>query len=1142
MAVTCRRKRVVSSHILFFLVLYLTGVTRGAVADPVALVVKDPSAQAEALALADDLSAVVGDSGFEVRPIDFLTLCHPDTLTSSEVGLLILPDASVLPTDAIDPIVSYLQRGGDILALNTPMARRFLLQDGSSWVDRDRFRQSHVAELSGSPLFHFEKEGLTGWQRGSNNPSVKTSQEIIEDPEVGAALHVRIPLFDNWDTFASPELEQPFGTDRVLTTFMAKGGPQTTQLAVEWTEKDGSRWIATVPLTDKWQFYALQPEDFRFWQSVPARQNDQFRPQNASRIVFGIALTHTPLSGDRHEYWVAQVATAARNVYYDQLLRHVRPPALEILLPSYKFYEATQPVQLRSSLLPESSLPAATVVRCVHPRPRAGGFDKSRSWRWEPILEANDARVADPTDPLAWRGAAGALLVHAEGPYKGGVWASFGIDDLKWYRAPETLALIQNLAKRMRKGLFLIDGGLNFYTYFQNQDALAGARLINTSGEPHRVVVQLRVASNQKPLRQKEWEVDLPPGTAERVADSLSLPKETEEGAVVVVELWDGSELVDHAQHSVYCWVPEKHPEFVTIENGEFVAEGKRWRPHGVNYMPSSGIGTEDGSYFEYWLGAPSYDPEIIERDLTRVRDLGMNSVSIFIFHESVPAQNLLDLLRILKALGLRANLSLRPGTPMRFEWDKIREILTYYRLWEHDTVFAFDLAWEPSFGNHDERREWDEAWRSWIVERYGSLENAECDWEYRAPRDPNGVVTNPPNEWFLGDGPYRRVVAAYRRFLDTLLYEKYSQARDLVRSVDPDHLISFRMAEAGNPTFRWDKIIPYDFAYLAGAVDFLAPEAYGRIGDWERVKPGWFEREYARWAAPRKPMIWAEAGVNAWVESRGEAPQDRLAFQGDFYRNLYRMFTESASDGVFFWWYPGGYRVNERSDYGIINPDGTDRPNTQAIRMLGKDFMQGRSLQPPNHWITIDRDRYPEGIAGIYAEVQQEFWDAIASGHVPGLRTEGTGTTSATCPLTAVGGGAYNGKNPLKFMDAFFDAVGVKELGNDTIQRIEKNGVIRFGSRQGVRLVCHITNLGEATWLPASAGTGGVSLVGFDDTGSEILRAPLKKPVQRFETAIVTLHVPRSIIKGGDKRLTVTLEATNRAQFGQKFTFLVAP
>ena len=51
-------------------------------------------------------------------------------------------------------------------------------------------------------------------------------------------------------------------------------------------------------------------------------------------------------------------------------------------------------------------------------------------------------------------------------------------------------------------------------------------------------------------------------------------------------------------------------------------------------------------------------------------------------------------------------------------------------------------------------------------------------------------------------------------------------------------------------------------------------------------------------------------------------------------------MMIESGADGVFFWWYPGGFRLGENSDFGIINPDGTDRPVTKVIRTEGPRFL----------------------------------------------------------------------------------------------------------------------------------------------------------------------------------------------------------
>ena len=83
---------------------------------------------------------------------------------------------------------------------------------------------------------------------------------------------------------------------------------------------------------------------------------------------------------------------------------------------------------------------------------------------------------------------------------------------------------------------------------------------------------------------------------------------------------------------------------------------------------------------------------------------MNLNAVSVFIPHESLRAQHLLDFLRRCEALGLRVNQSLRPGTPMDFRWQEMKELIEYYRLAQNDAVFAYDLAWEPSHGDHDQQ------------------------------------------------------------------------------------------------------------------------------------------------------------------------------------------------------------------------------------------------------------------------------------------------------------------------------------------------------------------------------------------------------------------------------------------------------
>jgi hypothetical protein len=100
-------------------------------------------------------------------------------------------------------------------------------------------------------------------------------------------------------------------------------------------------------------------------------------------------------------------------------------------------------------------------------------------------------------------------------------------------------------------------------------------------------------------------------------------------------------------------------------------------------------------------------------------------------------------------------------------------------------------------------------------------------------------------------------------------------------------------------------------------------------------------------------------------------------------------MLRESGADGVFFWWYPGGFRLNENSDFGIINPDGTDRPVTQVIRRLGAEFLEAPKPGNPNYWISVSRDQDARGLYGMYAVVGDEFWAAKASGRRPALKWE---------------------------------------------------------------------------------------------------------------------------------------------------------
>lgn len=1086
------------------------------------------------LPVRDMLAEHLEHAGYQVVPFGFGELCDPAKLTIESFDLLVLPDASALPAQSTTVVEAFLKAGGDIFACNTPMWRDQLIDDGGTWVPRAEYQRSHAQDLLENVLFDFDTCDLAAWRRNTNKPDTPASHELADTS--GApfkrALCVKLSALNTWDTLVSPDLTAPFPEGHALTVFWAKGTARTTALAIEWAERDGSRWIATVQLAPEWRQYTLEPKDFTFWESLPARAGTELNPANVVHTSIGLALTHTPLGSGEHEYWLGPFGTAQRSPMHEKLLTAFKAPVLETLSPGYKFFECTDfdHIMLEGPNPITGIPPTPKRAFSSHPRPVPGGFDKGRDWRWSALVKAESKEGR-------WRGNPATLYVNADGPYKGGVWVSISVPDPEWYgdRSGPIADIIGETFWRMRMGVFLLDAGANYFTYFEDQTAEIGARVVYVGKEPA-MDASVLLAFSEESKFAMEWPCSMAPGEIKRVSMTIPATQLPGEGNSVLLKPRNGRAFADHVSYDIHIWRPKEKKSFVTVEDGDFMLDGERWRPHGVNYMPSSGIGIEDGEYFEYWVGARSYDPEIIQRDLDHIKDMGMNSVSIFIHYPAIESQNLLDLLRRLEAMGMKANLSLRPGTPFEFEWDKMRALIERYRLWDNDTVYAYDLAWEPMFGDQEGRKRWDPEWREWIIERYGSIENAETDWEFQAPREPGGQITNPLDPHVVENGPHWRMVAAYRRFLDTILYKYYDRARRLVRTVDPNHLVSFRMTLAGDPTVRWSKTVPYDYACLAGAVDLLEPEAYGRIGDWERVKPGWFTYEYGRWANPDLPLLWAEAGVSAWSQALMAAPREQLDFQAAFYTDMYRMMLGSGADGIYWWWYPGGYRTNERSDYGIINPDGTDRPVTKVIREHAETFLNAPSAKPVDHWITIDRDPHPDGIAGIYEEVKDAFWAAIEQGKTPGLRTEGTGTTSADCPLTAVGNVAYNGNNPPKYLDGFFNHVEIRNAAGEW-QDVPDGGEVAAGAGKPVVARLTVTNLGEAAWLPlAEAPEGGVCVTAGG------ARFPIPNRIEKFGQ-IVLEEV--TLMPDGVRQPTpieLRFEAQGRAVFGPRYTVVVRP
>jgi len=787
-------------------------------------------------------------------------------------------------------------------------------------------------------------------------------------------------------------MKNPFADGRTLTCFRARGAPDTAELSLEWDEQDGSRWIAVVGLTPQWKSYCLSPDAFHSWEPPPGRGGDQdrFDVRHAVRLTIGLARSHNSLASAHHEYWIENIGAALSPFGSVPLPQDLNPPHLETLSPAWKFYPIAGAVKLVTPfgvalVEPAGWTPAASEGswRAMQPRPRGIGFEQERPWRWQPLLEA---RALDGD----YRGAVATLMLHFEDEFKGGIWAAFTPGSLSFYQSEPARQLVTQTARAIRRGIFLKEGGSEFFTVFDQQKFFLGARAVNL-GQLHQTNVTVRISvatkNEHQVLYDRKWPLDLPPGGTAVVQEEWRPAQWPAGGLTVSTELIQDGQTLDRLEHDLNVWRPPPHPEFIEARDAAFQWRGHPWKVNGVNYMPATGIGLDRGPYFEEWLGKGAYDPDAIERDLGRIKAMNLNAVSIFVDYRSIKSQHLLDFLRRCQADGLHVNQALRPANPMHFQWEKIKELIEFYHLAENDTIFAYDLAWEPSHQN--QQGTYGEDWTAWVTRRYGNIAQAEKVWGLTLARFQENTLSVPAMPQLAHDGPWRVLVADYRAFLDAELADKYGEARRLVRSIDSHHAVSFRMAETGNPTFVSDRQLPYDFYGLAHAVDIWEPEGYGRIGDWNRVRDGRFEVDYARLCDPQKPVLWAETGFSVWDQKSGGAGPGKLEFAAAFGRDFYRMMTEAGCDGVFFWWYPAGYRVDERSDFGIINGDGTDRPLSRVIREEGARFLQAPKPPAADAIIEVNRERDARGVFGLYEAAKEAYWQAIAAGKRPGLKWE---------------------------------------------------------------------------------------------------------------------------------------------------------
>jgi len=947
-------------------------------------------------------------------------------------------------------------------------------------------------------------------------------------------MRVRIGNLTGWDTFATNFPEPPFRAGERLTCFWAKGGAKTRSVMIEWKEQDGARWIALVGLSTEWRHYALAPERFAYWKDNQSRgrggPGDQFRLESASTLVFGLGTSHTSLPRGPHTFWVDEIGVARAPF---ELPTSAPRLDLDMIAPDYARHELREAVRARSSsgqmtLPPGLSHDGPIAGESPYPRQRGMGFRRGSPTRWIPLVETFDSSGR-------LRGAVAAMNVGHQCPQRGAMWAYFGAAiDSKLAQSSAWPRSIATVAKRMCDAPFLLEGGAEYLACFEGERPQLGARAFNPTRSPidANVSISLRGAGM---TFAKSVSVSLPPGQSRTL--TLDGPILHATPISVEVELVAGGRAVDRLGHDIHVFPRKEAPDparCVGVRGGQFWLSHKRWAPFGVNYWCSYMIGRKPfGGRAGRW-----YDPVTTERELANMQALGMNMVCLQ--WDPQHWRDLLDFIARAARHNIRLNLFLHGADPLRCNGRPDLSLIRNARLFSSEWVLAYDIAWEPRLGREAQRHKWDDEWARWIRERYGTLKHAEKAWGVACLRR-DGKCTGPSDAQLPKDGPWRVMVAAYRRFVDDLVSREYGDIVRQIRAIDPHHLVSCRSGYGGTGPCR-PQVFQLDMFGMAKHFDFLSPEGWGMRGEWAELRKCGFTTAYAQFVSRGKPVFWSEYGLNVWDRGAMRPDPATIKAQGQHYRDFYRMILDSGGVGAAPWFWPGGFRVGENSDYGMMHPDGTPRPAALVAKEFAGEFAKGRPVLASNATIDIGRYTHPAGYYHMYHQGKEEYGRVISQGLRPALRTSGTGTTSVDTPLTAVGNVPYQSPCPLQYLNAEFNRVRILKAEG-------RWGDVRNGDTVPVRMnvpiraIVSVGNTAEATWIAPRNAKGGPGSVFLEITGAPDgpKRHALPDDVAYLGDAVYHDVIATSAIS---KPVTIQMRlvADQRAPFGQVFRLRLVP
>lgn len=485
---------------------------------PAAAILNEPDLPIRGAASSPEtLAALLKGAGIEPRLLSAAELSDPRLFNASQFDLVVLPTGQSFPASARPALIDFLRQGGGFISTGGYAFEHVLRRVDGKWIGErewaeNRLRQAMEADRSLLANVGFEEEQQPPLgQPAPDGRWRRTSQRcriVRDEPKQGrASAEVTIPKgrADASDVFSASLAVEPGKSYRITGWMRTRevSGQGMAYLAVYQRDVRGElvefRDFATARGTTDWQQYAYT-----------------FTPKpSVSRITVYCGLYRSEGTAWFDDVRLADVTgieyrpmNTSSGEPEDGLV--VRPEQIGAFDPSFPLRRVCR---LRTAAAQQV---VAETIRLEGDFRgwAASGVTGDDQARWIPLVEALDryGRL---------RGAAGAMVVHYRGFYRGSSWAFFGVENVDLFadaQSPMSRAL-QQAARFMVRKTFLHNLATD-RRFYRKGEQVAASVLVENQGRTRQkgeLLLGVCPADNRdKPVSVKR-EVTVEPGASLRV-------------------------------------------------------------------------------------------------------------------------------------------------------------------------------------------------------------------------------------------------------------------------------------------------------------------------------------------------------------------------------------------------------------------------------------------------------------------------------------------------------------------------------------------------------------------------------------------------------------------------------------------------